>query len=417
MGAIFAPLRKESGLPEAAPQEKAPTRTILLLIAETGAGHQSAANAVCQAVRILGPVGSPGSAGACERLYRTQVIDAFALSGALPVRKLGGLYDTAIRYTPWLYGALFHLTNHPGSFKLLDSLLYRLMSHDLTRLIVRTEPDLVVSMHPLLNHVLVRVLASMPRRVPVVTIMTDLVSPHLGWAAPAVDTCIAPTEPAWIFCRKQGLTAERVPVIGLPIDLRFYQRAATRPQVCRRLGLDPHLPIVLLGGGGAGAGRLDKLARAILRARLPLQLVVLTGHNARLRRRLLRIAGQLAHSGDGLPRLRVLGFIENMPELMRAADLFVTKAGPSTICEAVACRLPLVLSGCVPGQEEGNIRYVCEQGIGLRAETPEELVAVLEECIHPASPTVERIRDNMARLQHPPAALHIAKVLLSHMET
>jgi 1,2-diacylglycerol 3-beta-galactosyltransferase len=344
------------------------------------------------------------------------VVDAFALSGVLPLRKLGGLYDTAIRYTPWLYGALFHLTNHPGSFKLLDSLLYRLMSHDLTQLIARIEPDLVVSIHPLLNHVLVRVLATLERRVPVVTIMTDLVSPHLGWAAPAVDTCITPTEPASVFCRQQGLTAERVPVIGLPIDLRFYRHATTRPEVCRRLGLDPHLPIVLLGGGGAGAGGLERLARAVLRAHLPLQLVVLAGHNVRLRRRLLRIAGKLAHSGDGLLQLRVLGFTENMPELMRAADLFVTKAGPSTICEAIACRLPLVISGCVPGQEEGNIRYVCEQGIGLRAETPEELVTVLQECLHPASSTVGRIRDNMARLQQPPAALHIAKILLSHLE-
>jgi 1,2-diacylglycerol 3-beta-galactosyltransferase len=416
MEVIFAPPRKGAAVRAAALPEKTRTRTILLLIAETGAGHRSAAKALCQAVRIVGPIHTSHSVEAGEQWYRTRVIDAFALSSTLPLRKLGGLYDTAIQYVPWLYGALFHLTNHQRSFKLLDGMLYRLMRRDLTELIVRTQPDLVVSMHPLLNHVLVRVLADSQRRVPVVTVMTDLVSPHLGWVAPAVDTCIAPTELACVFCRKQGLTAERVPVIGLPIDLRFYQSTASRPQVCRRLGLDPHLPIVLLGGGGAGAGSLDKLARAILQARLSLQLVVLTGHNARLRRQLLQVAEQLADSGDGLPRLRVLGFEENMPELMRAADLLVTKAGPSTICEAVACRLPLVLSGYVPGQEEGNIRYVCEQGIGLRAETPAELLAVLQECLQPASPTVEQIRANMARLQSPPAALDIAEILLTLLE-
>jgi 1,2-diacylglycerol 3-beta-galactosyltransferase len=350
-------------------------------------------------------------------VYQTQVIDAFALSSVLPLRKLGGLYDMAIRYTPWLYGALFHLTNHPRSFKVLDALLYRVMGRDLAELIIRTEPDLVVSMHPLLNHVAGRVLASLHRRVPLVTVMTDLVTPHLGWAAPTVDTCIAPTEPASVFCRRQGLAAERVPLIGLPIDIRFYQSRATRSHVCRQLGLDPHLPIVLLGGGGAGAGSLDKLARAIQQARLPLQLVVLTGRNARLRRRLQRLVDRYSSSSSDLPRLRVLGFVKNMPELMYAADLLITKAGPSTICEAVACQLPLVLSGYVPGQEEGNIRYVCEQGIGLRAETPEELVTVLEECLHPASPTVERIRANMASLQKPPAALYIAKILLRHLET
>jgi 1,2-diacylglycerol 3-beta-galactosyltransferase len=388
-----------------------------LLIAETGAGHRSAANALCQAVRILGPVRTVDSAETGVPVYQTQVIDAFALSSVLPLRKLGGLYDMAIRYTPWLYGALFHLTNHPRSFKVLDSLLYRVMGRDLAQLIIGTEPDLVVSMHPLLNHVAGRVLASLHRRVPLVTVMTDLVTPHLGWAAPAVATCIAPTEPASVFCRRQGLAADRVPLIGLPIDIRFYQSRATRSHVCRQLGLDPHLPIVLLGGGGAGAGSLFKLARAIQQARLPLQLVVLTGRNARLRQRLLRYVDRHSGSSGDLPRLRVLGFVKNMPELMNAADLLVTKAGPSTICEAVACQLPLVLSGYVPGQEEGNIRYVCEQGIGLRAETPEDLVAVLQECLRPASPTVERIRAKMASLQKPPAALHIAKILLRHLET
>jgi 1,2-diacylglycerol 3-beta-galactosyltransferase len=416
MRAISAsPLRRGVSR-EVALQDQVRTRTILLLIAETGAGHRSAANALCQAVHILAPLRAPNSAEAGGPQYSTQVIDAFALSRTLPLRKLGELYDTAIRYTPWLYGALFHLTNHPHGFKLLNNLLYWAMSRHLSRLVIRTKPDLVVSMHPLLNHVLVRVLARLDLRVPVVTVMTDLVTPHRGWAAPAVDTCIAPTEEARVFCRDQGLSAERVAVIGLPVDLRFYRSAATRTQVCRRLGLDQDLPIVLLGGGGAGAGGLEKLARRIRWARLPLQLVVLTGHNARLRRRLLRLAEQLPERANDVPPLRALGFVENMSELMHAADLLVTKAGPSTICEAVACRLPLVLSGCVPGQEEGNIGYVCEQGIGLWARTPEDLVGVLSDCLRPDSPLVERMRANMARLQNPPAALAIAEVLLKHLE-
>jgi 1,2-diacylglycerol 3-beta-galactosyltransferase len=146
-------------------------------------------------------------------------------------------------------------------------------------------------------------------------------------------------------------------------------------------------------------------------ADLSIQLLVITGQHERLPQRLERLVRRLP---DHLQqRCRVLGFVQQMPDLMQAAELLVTKAGPSTICEAIACKLPLVLSGYVPGQEAGNIGYVCEQGIGLLAQTPEELVASLRDCLQPHSPLLEQLRANMARMQNPQAAFLVATRLLT----
>lgn len=400
--------REAANLEEGIMTEGLRPSTILLLVAETGAGHRSTANALRQALLVVTTEANQGA-----NCYHSEVIDAFATCGILPARKLGALYAAAICYAPWLYGALFHLTNHSWSFRVVERLLYWLIHRGLARLFTSTYPALIVSLHPLLNHVSLRVLDELQMRVPVVTVMTDLVTPHRGWTSPAVDACIVPTERARICCQHQGMAAERIQVLGLPIDLKFSRPGVPRTSVCQQLGLDPAMPIVLLAGGGAGAGRLEKLARALWQADLPIQLLVVAGQHVRLQRRLERLARRLP---DHLQqRCRVLGFVQQMPDLMQAADLLVTKAGPSTICEAIACNLPLVLSGCVPGQEEGNIGYVCEQGIGLLAETPEELIAALRDCLQSHSPLLEHMRANIARVQNPQAAFSVAACLLAHL--
>ena len=155
-------------------EERHPS-TILLLMAETGAGHRSAAIAVRQAIQVM--VSEGGQGAGC---YRSEVIDAFATCGTLPARKLGTLYAAAIRCAPWLYGALFHLTNHRWSFQVVERLLYWLIHRGLAQLFASTRPALIVSLHPLLNHVSLRVLDELQMRVPVMTIVTDLVTLHRG---------------------------------------------------------------------------------------------------------------------------------------------------------------------------------------------------------------------------------------------
>ena len=380
-----------------------------MLIAQTGSGHRSAACALQQALRTLSAEGNQEAS-----FLHTDIIDVFATSSYSPVRKLGALYAAAICYTPRLYGLLYRVTDQPWSFAVLERLLFLLLRRDLTRLITSMRPSLVVSLHPLLNHVLLRVRDGARPHVPVVTVMTDLVKPHRGWTAPAVDTCIVPTEEARSHSLRQGVAPERIRLFGLPIDQAFGRANVASALVRQRYGLRPELPIVLLVGGGAGAGGLAKLARALWQADLPAQFLVVTGCNLRLKYRLERLCRCLPEPQQ--QKCRILGFVEQMPDLMQSADLVVTKAGPSTISEAVASRLPLVLGGYVPGQEQANISYVCKQGLGLWAKTPKELVAIVRACLQPGNGLLSQIRANMACMQTSPAATSIAACLLEHLE-
>src|SRR4029077_16572432 len=86
------------------------------------------------------------------------------------------------------------------------------------------------------------------------------------------------------------------------------------------------------------------------------QVVAVCGRNEKVRRR-------LEAQGFPTPTL-VLGFVDYMPELMRACDVIVSKAGPRALAEALTTALPLVSSGSLPGKDSPNVDYVFRSGVG-----------------------------------------------------
>ncbi len=400
-------------------------RTILFLIADTGAGHRSAANAIRNAINQVAEKtqtewlrcqqNSSGEATAVSTVaqapptYRIEIVDAFEEYSRFPLREAVKLYGPTIRYNPKMYGRVFHMSNEASGVRAVQSVAFPLIHNGLIRLFTSVRPDIIVSVHPMLNHVTIRALRDLGIHIPFITVVTDLVSLHYSWFAPGADAYIVPTENARQLYLTRGLEPERVHVLGMPIDPKFTRPTESKQELQRKIGLEPGLPVVLLVGGGDGAGGLQEAVRAISRARLPVQLLVITGRNKRLYAYLQRTKSSLH-----VPA-RIFGFVHNMPEMMRASDVIVTKAGPGTISEALACHLPIVLSGYVPGQEEGNVDYVLQNGVGVMAYDALELIDALRRLVKPGSIVMRRQVENAKRISRPRASYDIAECILSFM--
>jgi 1,2-diacylglycerol 3-beta-galactosyltransferase len=414
-------------------------RTILFLIADTGAGHRSAANAISNAIRIIAEqekaewqasqerelaqseVGDEhrnnasgyATATAIEESappnYRIEIVDVFQEYSRFPLREAMKLYGPAIRYNPKLYGELFHQSNKEVTIKTANVLGTPLIFNGLLRLFTTIQPDIVVSVHPLVNFVTIRALRQLGLRIPFITVVTDLVSIHYSWFAPGADAYIVPTEQARQLYLKRGLEPRRVSMLGMPIDPKFTRAVAAKAELQKRFELQAGVPVVLLVGGGDGAGGLQAAVRAISQARLPVQLLVVTGRNKRLYAQLQRTRERLH-----VPT-KIFGFVQNMPELMHAADVIITKAGPGTICEALACHLPIILSGYVPGQEEGNVDYVVKNEMGVLALNASTLIDALRRYVKPGSLETKRALENGQKLSKPFASFDIARMLLSYL--
>lgn len=399
---------------------KGSQRTLLFLIADTGAGHRSAANAIRNAITLISQKeqeewlqqhADEAEEGAfAPATYRIEIVDVFEEYSRFPLREAVKLYGPTIRYNPKLFGRIFHMSNKDRRVAAMRTLATPLIHNGLLRLFTNIQPDVIISIHPLLNHLTIRALQDLGLHIPFLTVVTDLVSVHSAWFAPGADGYIVPTEHAkQLYLQRKELDSTHVHTLGMPIDPKFMLPVESKQELQRKLGLAPGLPVVLLVGGGDGAGGLRSAVHTISQAHLPVQLLIITGRNKRLYVHLQRTRSSLH-----VPA-RVFGFVQNMPEMMRASDVIVTKAGPGTICEALSCGLPVILSGYVPGQEEGNVTFVLENNVGVLARDPLELIDTLRLLVNPGSQIMRTQLENAKRISRPQASFDIAHCILSFL--
>ncbi|MEP6636627.1 MAG: hypothetical protein ABJB97_07860 [Acidobacteriota bacterium] len=195
-----------------------------------------------------------------------------------------------------------------------------------------------------------------------------------AWVQPEVDLYCFVTEPLGDELIAHGAPRERVATWGAPLSVGHEvsrSRAKERSEICRWLILNPNLPIVLIAGGGEGMGQIAEITARLLRLDEPaLQIVVLAGHNERLKGRCER----LPHSGSQ-GKWRVLGWTdsERMAQLMCAADLMISKLG-SMFNEALASELPIIALEPPPGSERVQYRLLEEWKVGSAVRTLDEVV-------------------------------------------
>jgi 1,2-diacylglycerol 3-beta-galactosyltransferase len=378
-------------------------RRILLLISDTGGGHRAAANAIRESLAIVS-----------DSAHEVRIVDALAL-GRWPVSASPRIYGPFVNRFPALWGMGYALTDSARGAHLLDRLHAQALSRSLSGLYEEFHPDLVVSCHGLLTRCTREILHLVSPATPFATVVTDLGSAHAAWFDRGSDMFFVPNEKLGSIARARGVPTDRIRIFGQPIrpvfaNSRSIQGAAGgfRREQRASLGLDPAMKTALLLGGGEGFGRLDQIASAIDAARIPLQLVVVTGKNQRLR------AGLDARSWNH--PTKVLGFVDNLHEWMWASDLVITRAGPGVISEALAAGLPLLIHGYLPGQESGNVDLVVDSGAGSYRPKVAEIVSTLEAWALDDFVALEAMANKAADLARPQAALEIASALMGLFE-
>lgn len=374
-----------------------PSTSLLFLIADTGGGHRAAAQAVIEALRQEYP-------GAFEPVLCDPLGGPRA---AALLRWITTLYGLSIRQASWTWGMVYYLSNSRRAVRFLRSTLLSLANRPVADAVARHQPAAIVSFHPLTGAAAARARARGARETPVVTVVTDLINVHTAWHDDKADRIIVPpTAIGWPHPR-QGPMPDRSERIGIPVAAAFAAgplRPDHRAELRRSQGMDEHRFLVLLTGGGEGAGGIARQAAGILRGVQDVGVIAICGRNRRLHRTLTALA---AYSPD---RLYVHGFVDNMADWLRCADVVVSKAGPGTIAEATCCGAPLLLTSHVPGQENGNTEFVVGAGAGRYTPRIRDLVREIDRLRRNPS-AVDTMRIASARLGHPHAAADIAALI------
>lgn len=363
-------------------------KRIVLLYADTGGGHRSAAEAIASGLHMQ-----------YGDTYRVSLLNAIAHL-TFPYNQMEKSYPTVVNGPRYLHRWLYYATNSRRRSWVVRAIL-RASGLKMAQVVLRDHPaDVYVSCSPMYSQTIPWHMQRMGSTAQFVAVATDMVSGHSTNYAPDADYTIVPTENARQEALRNGVDPARAFVMGQPVYPDLRQRMTHGTTARAALGFNNTLPMALLVGGGDGMGKMGEAAQAVAHSGLPLQLAVVCGRNTALCQSLDSMTAQMA--------LKTLGFVTNVPELMGASDILITKAGSATMGEAFVAGLPMLIYDMVDGQEEGNVAYAVHEGAAAWCPTPQTLVNALRDLLTQPQRRHE-MRAASARLARPDSALDIAR--------
>lgn len=352
---------------------------ILVIYANAGGGHRSVALALQEGFRQYHPHAD---------IFLLDILSEYT---PFPFNRFPDIYPVLTRGRGNMWQWLYKLSDGKRQSDFMAQLWWPMLHRRIDLALAAYPADVVISVYPLLNRLIGRQLHTLPAAPPFVVQITDLGTAHTSWFSEHADFYLMPTRMVYQRALSLGIPEEKMALVGLPVSLAFTERVASKAALQQKLGLATSLPVVLVIGGADGMGQLQEIVAALDRRHPPVQLVVITGRNARLQ-------SKLASKKWSIP-VKVLGFVDNMYEWMQAADLLLSKAGPSTISEALAASLPIILTGYLPGQEEANVEFVLRAGAGAYESVPSKIAALVEGWTAPGNPVLAKMQTRIQRRQ------------------
>lgn len=335
-------------------------------------------------------------------------IDVLTLTNAAFRRVYGKAYLDLVNKAPHVLGYFYDMLDRPSTSGKnrsdhLRQMLQKLNLKTFTKMLQEEPCDLIINTHFLPAEVIASLRREGKLNVPHVTATTDFET-HRLWVNQPCDRYFTATEEGALYLQTWGVPAADVCATGIPIHPAFSE-AKERAGCLERQKLVGDRHIVLQMAGGFGVGPIEQLYRALLEVPKPLEVVVVAGRNEQLKQQLEAVPCPPQH------RAHVLGFTDQIDELMAVADLVVSKPGGLTTSEALARGAAMVIVNPTPGQESRNSDFLLENGAAIKVNNlptlGHKLLPLLEQ-----PERLAQLKANARRLGRPRAAFDVAEQAL-----
>ncbi|MDX9863511.1 MAG: glycosyltransferase [Anaerolineaceae bacterium] len=364
-------------------------KRILVLTADAGFGHRSAAKAIVAALEDK-------YGHDCEVVMVNPLNDERA--PAL-LRDSQTDYDFIIQNIPRIYRIGYEVSDAAIPATLAESASIVLLYDVLRDLLDEYQPDAIITTYPAYQAPLSAIFAIEEISIPLITVITDLVTVHRLWFNHVADVITVATPDLKDLAEEYGMEMDRVHITGIPVHPRIANESRTKEAIREELGWDPTLPTFL----AVGSTRVEQLTTALNVLNhfgQPLQIAAVAGKDEELHIQLKEM--------DWHVPVHIYGFVENMPALMHASDAILCKAGGLITTEALASGLPIILIEYIAGQETGNMEYVVNNQAGALVQEPVELLELLAHWMQDGGAKLKICAENARKLGKPHAACHIA---------
>lgn len=364
-------------------------KKILILTADAGFGHRSAANAVAAAV-------SERYGEACDVDVVNPMEDKRT---PFFLRDSQYDYDRLVRVIPELYRFYYDASDLTVTSAVLESALTILLFETMRDVIRSYAPDVIVNTYPLYQAPLEAVFTLRGKDIPVLTVVTDLATVHRIWFSKAVDVCLVPNEIVQDLAVSYGLSREQTVVTGIPVNPELANDRRTAEEIRRELGWETGIT-TFLAVGGRRVDRLVDTLNVLNHFGRSIQLVIVAGRDMVLYQELTQIEWHVP--------VKLYEYVSNVTTMMRAADAVVCKAGGLIVTESLAAGRPMLLVDAIPGQETGNADLVVRSGAGNLVRSEREVLEAVAHWLMDDGKLLRECARNSAALGRPEAAYDVA---------
>lgn len=341
---------------------------ILIISSDTGGGHRSAAAAIVAGVQSI----------VTGESYAIRVVRAVEESHHITA-KMVALYNWLLRnkqhWVKYYFWAINRFRPETREFFHSRSIGF------VREIFQRWCPHIVVSVHPLTQHIFARVLKEMglAERIPLVTVVTD---PYYGfwkgWACDDVTLYLVASEEARRQLIEYGISPARIKVSGMPVHPKFSFPGDQAARVARTaLGLDAEKFTVFVNAGWEGGGNIPLIFRELVRGELDVQAIFLAGKNEALKSEVESLAAEAKFP------IKVIGYSDEVEKLLGAANVMISKLGGLSTFEALSCRVPIIADGTTEPmpQEAGTVNLIVKSGAAVLLRRASDVVPVVRRMI------------------------------------
>jgi processive 1,2-diacylglycerol beta-glucosyltransferase len=357
-------------------------KKILILSVSFGEGHNSAARGVRDGLMRAAPDTS------------VELRDLFAEVYGKLNERVRRAYLALINRWPRSWGLVYWWLDRKKDFDKDFAKFERLKTH-LARLLEDFRPDCVVSTFPAYPY-LVRQVGGWGLRCKNIVVVTDSITVNAIWYHAPGDYFFVPNEPSGEVVRTGGIDIDRIKAFGFPVSPKFADLVQDR-----QLPL-PERPRVLYMINAGTRNASETVTRLL---RLNVELTVTVGRDEKTRQAIERVVGDR--------RVKIVGWTDQMPQILSESHLLIGKAGGATVQETIAAGCPMIINHVVSGQEEGNARLIVETNSGAIVRSPAEVAAAVERAFANNAEQWRQWATNIGKMSRPRASLDIAQFLLS----
>jgi processive 1,2-diacylglycerol beta-glucosyltransferase len=365
-------------------------KKILIISSDfTGHGHKSITQSLCERFAEYDDI-------------KVKVVDGFSLGGNALLR-VGKSYGSITRNVKELWKFMWEVSLKKP--QLVNDFFEVIIKGDFLKLLEDFKPDLILSVHPNFNGSILNILKKNKIEIPFITLIADLVSITPQWADSRADYVISPTNEAKYKCIEFNVDESRIKVLGFPVRSKFYKHQLDKLHKDNTYNPDRPLKCLIMSGG-EGVGNMSRIAKILLE-NFNCNVKIVAGRNMVLRRKLEN--SLVAKYGN---KVEIHGFVEDIQDLMLSSDIAFTRGSPNVMMEAVACNIPLVITGALPGQEEGNPGYAQKYNLGVVCKNVKNIKNTVNDLLINNAKKLNQIKKSQIQFMNPYAAKDIADFIL-----